>query len=82
MAGFLVGITVVITADYGSAVLAAALVTVPEDLHQVTGHGAVPHVLGAPLIIGQVALIGRLAVTLATGTTVGCETVASAQFTH
>ena len=82
MASLLVGITVVIAADDGTAVAATALVAVPEDFHQVTRHGALPHVEGAPLGIGEVTLIGRFTVSLALGATIGGKTVASVKFVH
>ena len=82
VAGFLVGSFVVVAADDGSAVAAAALVAVPEDFHQVTRDSPIPHVEGAPLVIGHIALVGLLAVALALGATVGGEAITGAQLPH
>ena len=82
MTGFLVGSLVVIAADDGPAIAAAGLVAVPEYLHQVAWQGALPDVESAPFTIGQVALIGRLAVAHALGPAIGRETVAGTQFAH
>ena len=82
VAGLLVGGLVIVAADDGTAVAAAALVAVPEDFHQVARHGALPHVEPAPFIIGEVALVGRFLVTLAFGAAIGGKAVAGTQFTH
>ena len=78
----LVGSLVIVAADDGSAVAATARVAVPEDFHQVTRQRALPDIEGTPLLIGEVALIGRLTVALAHGTAIGSKTVTGAQFTH
>ena len=80
--GFLVSGLVVVAADDGTAVAATAIVAVPEDFHQVSWHSARPDAECTPLMIRQIALVGRFAVALALGTAVGCKAIAGAQFTH
>ena len=80
MASFLVGRLVVVAADDGTAVATTALVAVPEDLHQVARHSTVPNVLVTPVVVGEITLIGRLAVAFALGSAIGREAVARFQF--
>ena len=82
MACFLIGSLVIIAADDGATIAAAALVAVPENFHQVAWHGTLPHVERAPLFIGQVALIGCFLVAVGLGSTIGRETVACPQFVN